>query len=103
MKKRTHPGNEKERVRRSPVHIVWSTDRLDLSDPFVKRWYVQQVLHHGRMEDLRSLDLHDVKDLLPQLNLPPEVRRLWEAFFARRDGVTVCRKRSEDNYEGDLR
>jgi len=25
-----------------PVYIVWSTDQVDLSDPFQRRWYIQQ-------------------------------------------------------------
>jgi hypothetical protein len=40
-----------------PRHIVWSTDQLDLSDPFQRRWYLLQVLTHGRAEAIRSLEL----------------------------------------------
>jgi hypothetical protein len=39
---------------RPPNYIVWSTDRVDLSDPFQRRWYLQQVLTHGRLEDISA-------------------------------------------------
>lgn len=42
---------------RPPLHVIWSTDKIDLSAPFQRRWYIQQVLFHGRAEDVRSLDL----------------------------------------------
>jgi len=31
-----------------PRHIVWSASHLDLSDPYQRRWYLRQVLAHGR-------------------------------------------------------
>ena len=38
-------------------HIVWSKRELDLSDPWQRSWWVQQVLLHGRSEDMTELDL----------------------------------------------
>jgi hypothetical protein len=64
-----------------PSYIVWSTDRIDLSDPFQRRWYIQQVLTHGRAEDLRSLDLDEVSALLGDLVLPEDIRSLWQRFL----------------------
>ena len=64
-----------------PRHVVWSTDALDLSDPFQRRWYIQQVLLHGRAQDIRSLDLGEVASLLDDLNLPPHLYKLWKAFL----------------------
>ena len=64
-----------------PRHIVWSKRELDLSDPWQRRWYINQVLVHGRAEDVARLDWEEVRRLLPELNLPPEVRHLWEAYF----------------------
>ena len=64
-----------------PRHIVWSTDTLDLADPFQRRWYLRQVLLHGRSEDLRSLDLSEVSRLLEDLDLPPHLGRLWKDFL----------------------
>lgn len=61
--------------------VVWSTDTLDLTDPFQRRWYVQQVLLHGRAEDVRTLDLDEVATLLPELQLPPHLAALWRAFL----------------------
>jgi hypothetical protein len=61
-----------------PTHIVWSTDRVDLSDPFQRRWYIQQVLTHGRMEDVRRLEMNEVLSILDELILPDDVRSLWE-------------------------
>ena len=67
-----------------PRHIVWSTDRLDLSDPFQRRWYLRQVLMHGRAEDIRQLDLSEVERELDQLQLPEHLARLWKRFLEQR-------------------
>jgi hypothetical protein len=67
-----------------PRHIVWSTDRLDLSDPFQRRWYLRQVLMHGRAEDIRQLDLAEVERELHELKLPHELARLWQRFLEQR-------------------
>lgn len=68
-------------------YIVWSTDReIDLNDPFQRKWYIRQVLCHGRAEDVAALDWDEVKRLLPELNLPRNVRQLWEAYFAHVEG-----------------
>lgn len=64
-----------------PRHIVWSADRIDLNDPVQRRWYIRQVLLHGRAEDIRTLDLAEVAALLDELNLPEPVYRLWRAFL----------------------
>jgi hypothetical protein len=68
-----------------PRHIVWSTDQLDLSDPFQRRWYLRQVLMHGRAEDVRSLDLEEIRRELDELDLSPEVYSLWKSFLMTRD------------------
>ena len=62
-------------------YIVWSTDTIDLDDPYQKKWYYQQVLTKGRTEDIQELDWEEIRELLPELNLPHEVRRLWEKYF----------------------
>ncbi|MDQ7030173.1 MAG: hypothetical protein Q9O62_10540 [Ardenticatenia bacterium] len=67
-----------------PRHIVWSTDKIDLNDPFQRRWYIRQVLLHGRAEDIRTLDLNEVARLLDDLDLPPVVYHLWKAFLEER-------------------
>ena len=68
-----------------PRHIVWSTDKVDLSDPFQRKWYLQQVLIHGRAEDIRQLDFEEVAREFETLNLPPDVHRLWKNFFEGRE------------------
>jgi len=62
-------------------YIVWSKRELDLDDPWQRRWFIRQVLLHGRAEDLAELDWDEVRRLLPQLDLPPEIRGLWERYF----------------------
>lgn len=69
---------------RPPRHIVWSTDTVDLSDPFQRRWYIRQILLHGRAEDIRTLDLDEVEALLDHLDLPPHLHSLWKRFLERR-------------------
>jgi len=67
-----------------PHNIVWSTDAVDLSDPFQRKWYIQQVLLHGRAQDIRTLNLEEVASLLEDLNLPPDLYRLWKTFLETR-------------------
>ena len=67
-----------------PTYIVWSTDQVDLSDPFQRRWYFQQVLTHGRTEDIRTLDLDQIAAILDEIILPEDVRSLWQRFLESR-------------------
>jgi hypothetical protein len=69
---------------RPPAHIVWSTDQIDLSDPFQRRWYIQQVLTHGRAEDIRTLELDEIAAVLDDILLPEDVRDLWQLFLETR-------------------
>ncbi len=64
-----------------PRHIVWSTDQVDMADPFQRRWYIRQVLLHGRAEDVATLDLAEVASLLDQLDLPADLHQLWTSFL----------------------
>jgi len=64
-----------------PRYIVWSTDAVDLNDPFQKRWLLRQTLTHGRAEDVRALDLEDIRRELDQLDLPKEIESLWRRFL----------------------
>jgi hypothetical protein len=67
--------------RNFPRYIVWSTDRIDMNDPFQRRWYLRQVLLHGKAQDIRELDLDDVEQELDSLDLPAEIDRLWRGFL----------------------
>ncbi|MCR4406295.1 MAG: hypothetical protein NUW24_05150 [Anaerolineae bacterium] len=64
-----------------PRHIVWSTDTLDLTDPFQWRWYLRQVLMYGRAQDIRAVDLEEVARQLDGLDLPPALHDLWRRFL----------------------
>ncbi|MDI6769382.1 MAG: hypothetical protein QMD04_06875 [Anaerolineales bacterium] len=64
-----------------PRYIVWSTDNIDPSDPFQRRWLLKQILTHGRAEDIRALDLQEVKRELDSLDLPPNLYNLWKQFL----------------------
>jgi hypothetical protein len=64
-----------------PRHVVWSTDELDINDPFQRRWYLRQVLMHGRAEDIHALDLQDIRNDLESLDLPPDIYSLWKTFL----------------------
>jgi hypothetical protein len=66
---------------RPPRHVAWSTDQLDLADEFQRKWYIRQVIEHGLAEDIAQLDLDDVARYLPELNLPPDLNRLWVRFL----------------------
>jgi len=69
--------------------IVWSKREIDLSDPWQRRWWISQVLTHGRAEDIAALDWDEIRRLLPDLNLPPLIRRLWEDYFRDEDTATA--------------
>ena len=57
---------------------------MDLDDPFQRKWYIKQVLLHGRAEDLRSLDLDELARLLPELDLPGNIKPLWEDLLRKK-------------------
>ena len=64
-------------------YIVWSADKeIDLSDPWQRKWYIKQVLTKGRAEDVAELNWEEVKRLLPELDLPKEIKSLWKDYFA---------------------
>ena len=73
---------EQVRSRMKPKgYIVWSKRELDLNDEWQRRWYLKQVLLHGRSEDIRILDWDEIRGLYTELDLPRTVRRVWERYF----------------------
>ena len=65
-------------------YIVWSKREIDLNDPWQRRWYIKQVLTYGKTEDIIRLDWDEVKSVLKELNLPANIKRLWETYFGLR-------------------
>lgn len=68
-----------------PRHLVWSTDRIDPSDPFQRRWLLRQILTHGTEADIRSLNLDEVERELDDLQLPAPIDSLWRLFLGARN------------------
>jgi len=62
-------------------YIVWSKKEIDLEDRWQRKWYIRQVITHGRAEDVSLLDWEEIKQLIGELNLPVEIKRLWENYF----------------------
>ncbi|MEW6685617.1 MAG: hypothetical protein AB1393_05360 [Candidatus Edwardsbacteria bacterium] len=62
-------------------YIVWSKNEIDLQNPFERRWYIKQVLTYGRAEDIASLDWDEVKTFLSELELPEDIKNLWENYL----------------------
>jgi hypothetical protein len=62
-------------------YIVWSKHEIDLEDPWQRKWYIQQVLSHGRSEDVAQLDWEEIGMVLKEISLSQEVRNLWEDYF----------------------
>jgi len=62
-------------------YIVWSTNKINLKDKFQRKWYIAQVLQHGRSEDIALLDWQEIENLLPDLHLPSHIKNLWEVYF----------------------
>jgi hypothetical protein len=80
-----------------PRHIVWSFDKaekLDLSEPENKKWWIKQVLMNGRMDDIQSLDLDEVERILPELYLPRPISKLWSDYFAKRRSSNLLPEKS---------
>ena len=78
---------QKQMKIRPKRYIVWSTNKeIDLDDPWQRKWYIGEVLSHGKAEDIAELDWEEVRRLLPELNLPKRVRRLWEDYFQHAKG-----------------
>lgn len=47
-------------------YIIWSTNKeIDLDDPYQRKIYIEEVLSHGRTEDVSELDWEEIKELLP--------------------------------------
>jgi len=63
-------------------YIVRSNDEIDLDNPFSRKYYIQEVLIRGRAEDVKEMDLEEVKRLLPELTLPKHILSLWDDYFA---------------------
>ncbi len=64
-------------------YIVWCTDKeIDLSNSWQRKWYIKQVLTKGRAEDVAELDWKEIKTLLPELELPEDIKSFWEDYFA---------------------
>jgi hypothetical protein len=64
-----------------PRYILWSTDHINLEDPFQRRRLLRQILTHGRAEDIRKLDLEEIERELDSLDLPSEIDSLWRTYF----------------------
>ncbi|MBW1690625.1 MAG: hypothetical protein DRG87_10880 [Deltaproteobacteria bacterium] len=62
-------------------YIVWSKNEIDLEDPWQRKWFIQQVLSHGRSEDVAQLDWEEISKVLKEISLSQEVRNLWEDYF----------------------
>ncbi|MBU2562854.1 MAG: hypothetical protein KJ568_00220 [Actinobacteria bacterium] len=62
-------------------YIVWSKNKIDLNDSWQRKWYIKQVLTYGRSEDIAQLDWEKVRMMLDELNLIPNIKRLWENYF----------------------
>ena len=78
-------------------YIVWSKNKIDLSDNWQKKWYTKQVLTYGRAEDISQLDWEEVMMMLDDLNLAPDIKRLWEDYFyVKRQGNSI--RTSEKSY-----
>ncbi|MEM3553592.1 MAG: hypothetical protein QW658_01380 [Candidatus Bathyarchaeia archaeon] len=63
--------------------LVWDYEippHEDQTEAF-RRWYIGRVLTRGRAEDIRAIGLNIIAAYLPELTLPPEIRRFWEWYL----------------------
>ncbi len=70
-------------------YIFWSVkpEKVDLTDPWTRKWYLTQVLTHGKMEDIIRLDVEEIEKSMDELNLRSEIDRLWRHYFAERKSI----------------
>jgi hypothetical protein len=69
-------------IMKAESHVVWSTKKeIDLGDPSQKKTYIQDVLTNGLAPDISKLDWEEIERILPVLNLPERVLRLWRFYF----------------------
>lgn len=71
-----------------PRYMVWSTDKIELKDPFQRRWLLRQTLLHGLADDIRRVDFDEITRELDHLQLPPEIDRLWRTYLEHRDELS---------------
>ena len=76
-----------------------AADRADLAHPFQRKWYIRQIIEHGKAEDVAELDLDEVSRLLEELNLrricTASERAFWSHVMLRSKGLlTPIRARS---------
>lgn len=64
--------------------FVWDYDlsEVDLEDPQVKRWYLARVLARGGLADIQAIGLGTIREALPSLVLPRQIRDFWNNYFA---------------------
>ena len=64
-------------------YIVWSAnpEKLNLSDSWTKKWWLKQILTHGRKEDIKELNLKEVEVYMKKLDLPSDFASLWRDYF----------------------
>jgi hypothetical protein len=72
-----------------PRYIVWSTDHINLENPFQRRWLLRQILTYGRSEDIARLDFDEIEGELDRLHLPADIDSLWRTYLEHRHGQVV--------------
>ncbi len=63
--------------------LVWDYDipTDENQTPAFRKWYLARVLIRGNSTDLQTIGLHVIYAYLPDLHLPPDIRRFWEWYF----------------------
>jgi len=51
---------------------------------------------YGRAEDVARLDWEEIERLLPELDLPETLHRLWESYFHARKATRLARDTDPD-------
>ena len=64
---------------------------IDLNEPAMRDWYVQQVFSHGRAADvshlLRQIERHQLQQTFRRIGrfLRPDIRAFWDEFLGHPD------------------
>lgn len=48
-----------------------------------KQWYVGRVLMRGSSQDVRNVGFETIRETLPHLSLPKDIRDFWQWYFER--------------------
>jgi hypothetical protein len=79
-------------------NLVWDYPADVTQDEDFRRWYVARVLRRGGIDDVRDLGLQTIREYLPKIVLPKNVREFWEWYFGLNTDYGNSYRRAESSH-----